>query len=143
MAKALSDVKSIRNITFELCAWGWGNVENFGPDFGHLWRTGPDVSDNWESVMWNLGQKLSAFFQIPYSQIISPASIITRLSRFLSKNQAFFRYIIHIQWKCFLSNYHSTERDFFYYCRVHFIFRFLVKVTKNEKISYPVCLFFV
>ena len=58
MAKALSDVKSIRNITFELCAWGWGNVENFGPDFGHLWRTGPDVSDNWESVMWNLGRKL-------------------------------------------------------------------------------------
>ena len=25
-------------------------------------------------------------------------------------------------------------------CPVHFIFRFLVKVTKNEKISYPVCL---
>ena len=90
MAKALSDVKSIRNITFELCAWGWGNVENFGPDFGHLWRTGPDVSDNWESVMWNLGQKLSAFFQIPYSQIVSPVSIITR-SSFLSKDQAFFR----------------------------------------------------
>ena len=61
MAKALSDVKSIRNITFELCAWGWGNVENFGPNFGHLWRTGPDVSDNWESVMWNLGQKLLLF----------------------------------------------------------------------------------
>ena len=101
MAKALSDVKSIRNITFELCAWGWGNVENFGPDFGHLWRTGPDVSDNWESVMWNLGQTLSAFFQIPYSQIVSLITIITRLSQFLSKNQEFFRYIIHIQWKCF------------------------------------------
>ena len=54
MAKAIADVKSVRNITFELCAWGWGNVENFGPRFGHLWRTGPDVSDNWESIMWNL-----------------------------------------------------------------------------------------
>ena len=92
MAKALLDVKSIRNITFELCAWGWGNVENFGPDFGHLWRTGPDVSDNWESVMWNLGQKLSAFFQISHSQIVSPASIITRKS-FLYKNQAFLKVI--------------------------------------------------
>ena len=37
-----------------LCAWGWGNVENFGPKFGHLWRTSPDISDNWDSMMWNL-----------------------------------------------------------------------------------------
>ena len=54
MAEALANVKSIRNITFELCAWGWGNVENFGPKFGHLWRTSPDISDNWESMMWNI-----------------------------------------------------------------------------------------
>ena len=54
MANALANVKSIRNITFELCAWGWGNVENFGPKFGHLWRTSPDISDNWESMMWNI-----------------------------------------------------------------------------------------
>ena len=54
MAEVLANVKSIRNITFELCAWGWGNVENFGPKFGHLWRTSPDISDNWESMMWNI-----------------------------------------------------------------------------------------
>ena len=56
MAKAIANVKSVRNITFELCAWGWGNVENFGPRFGHLWRTGPDVSDSWESI-WTLTMK--------------------------------------------------------------------------------------
>ena len=29
------------------------------------------------------------------------------------------------------------------YCRVHSIYRFLVKVTKNEKINCPVCLFYI
>ena len=54
MAQALAAVKTRRNITFELCAWGFGNVETFGPKFGHLWRTSPDISDYWESMLWNL-----------------------------------------------------------------------------------------
>ena len=36
-------MKNVRNITFELCAWGFGNVETFGPSFGHVWRTSMDV----------------------------------------------------------------------------------------------------
>ena len=54
MANALANVKSLRNITLEICAWGFGNVESFGPRFGHLWRTTFDISDNWESMMWNI-----------------------------------------------------------------------------------------
>ena len=54
MVNALQNIKAIRNITFELCAWGFGNVETFGARFGHLWRTSPDISDNWESMMWNI-----------------------------------------------------------------------------------------
>ena len=34
-----SPLVQTRNITFELCAWGFGNVETFGPSMGHLWRT--------------------------------------------------------------------------------------------------------
>ena len=54
MAEALAVAKTKRNITFELCAWGFGNVETFGSKFGHLWRTSPDIEDNWKSMMWNL-----------------------------------------------------------------------------------------
>lgn len=43
MFEALESVKHIRNITFELCLYGWGNVEDWGPDMGHLWRTGYDI----------------------------------------------------------------------------------------------------
>jgi alpha-galactosidase len=54
MAAALAAVRPERNITFELCAWGFGNVETFGPRMGHLWRTGPDISDSWDSLLWNI-----------------------------------------------------------------------------------------
>ena len=43
MAAALAAVKGERNITLELCAWGFGNVETFGPRLGHLWRTSMDI----------------------------------------------------------------------------------------------------
>ena len=26
----------------------------FGPSLGHLWRTGPDISDTWQSLLWNI-----------------------------------------------------------------------------------------
>ena len=54
MAQEIAAVKHIRNITFELCAWGFGNVETFGPSFGHLWRTSMDVKDSWEQLLWNI-----------------------------------------------------------------------------------------
>ena len=43
MGAALAAVKEERNITLELCAWGFGNVETFGPRLGHLWRTSMDI----------------------------------------------------------------------------------------------------
>jgi len=54
MSDALASVKDLRNITFELCAWGFGNVETFGPSFGHLWRTSMDIKDTWEQLLWNI-----------------------------------------------------------------------------------------
>ena len=56
----------LRNITFEICAWGFGNVETFGSGMGHLWRTrylalhpavtlrSPDITDTWEGMLWNI-----------------------------------------------------------------------------------------
>ena len=35
------------------------NQNHFGPRFGHLWRTGPDVSDSWESI-WTLTMKFDS-----------------------------------------------------------------------------------
>ena len=43
MADALAAAKSERDILFELCLYGWGNVEEWGPEMGHLWRTGGDA----------------------------------------------------------------------------------------------------
>jgi len=54
MAEEIARVKDERNITFELCAWGFGNVETFAPRMGHLWRTSPDIADNWNSVLYNI-----------------------------------------------------------------------------------------
>ncbi len=31
------------NLTFELCLYGWGNVENWGYKYGSLWRTSGDI----------------------------------------------------------------------------------------------------
>lgn len=43
MADAVIAAKPIRNITLELCLYGYGNVEVWGPDAGHLWRTSFDI----------------------------------------------------------------------------------------------------
>ena len=54
MASELESVRDQRNITFELCAWGFGNVETFGSQMGHLWRTSQDITDTWEGLLWNI-----------------------------------------------------------------------------------------
>ena len=54
MASELESVRDQRNITFELCAWGFGNVETFGGQMGHLWRTSQDITDTWHGVLWNI-----------------------------------------------------------------------------------------
>lgn len=43
MGEALIAAKDRRDILFELCLYGYGNVEEWGPDLGHLWRTGFDA----------------------------------------------------------------------------------------------------
>lgn len=54
MAEEIAKVKDQRNISLELCAWGFGNVETFGPAMAHLWRTSPDVADDWNSLLYNI-----------------------------------------------------------------------------------------
>jgi len=54
MASELDSVRDQRNITFELCAWGFGNVETFGGQMGHLWRTSQDITDTWQGLLWNI-----------------------------------------------------------------------------------------
>ena len=65
MAAQLAAVKHLRNITFELCAWGFGNVETFGSSLGHLWRTSADISDTWESMLWNIDVNDEVRYRMP------------------------------------------------------------------------------
>ena len=60
MGQALLEAN--RNVTFELCLYGWGNVENWGSEFGHLWRTSGDIKDRWPSLLANLDKNDEARF---------------------------------------------------------------------------------
>ena len=39
----LAAKKNRKNITVELCLYGWGNVEEWGFNFAQLWRTSGDI----------------------------------------------------------------------------------------------------
>jgi alpha-galactosidase len=40
-----------RDILYNLCQYGWGNVWRWGPDVGgNSWRTTGDITDNWASM---------------------------------------------------------------------------------------------
>eukprot|EP00939_MAST-03C_sp_MAST-3C-sp1_P001527 g1527.t1 len=55
MIDALENVRSIRNITFEMCLYGWDHVEAWGSTSGdHLWRATQDIHDTWASITYNL-----------------------------------------------------------------------------------------
>ena len=44
MGDAILKFRQERNITFELCLYGWGNVEKWASKFGDvLWRTSGDI----------------------------------------------------------------------------------------------------
>ena len=38
-----ASAKRGKNITMELCLYGWGNVEEWGFQFAQLWRTSGDI----------------------------------------------------------------------------------------------------
>jgi alpha-galactosidase len=46
--------KTGRPIVFSLCNWGMFNVSQWGDTIGHLWRTGGDISPDWNSIMTNI-----------------------------------------------------------------------------------------
>jgi alpha-galactosidase len=43
-----------KNIVFSICDWGTNAPWIWGPPVGNLWRTTPDISDNWNSMVANL-----------------------------------------------------------------------------------------
>lgn len=43
-----------RPIVFSLCNWGMFNVAQWGDTIGHLWRTGSDISPEWNSIITNI-----------------------------------------------------------------------------------------
>ena len=43
MGQALRLAQKRKNITMELCLYGWGNVEEWGFEFAQLWRTSGDI----------------------------------------------------------------------------------------------------
>lgn len=66
MARAIA--KANRDITFELCLYGWGNVHSWGPGMGHFWRTSRDIADEWISVLKNIDRNDENRFQGPEVQ---------------------------------------------------------------------------
>ena len=55
MVAALEAVRARRNITFEMCLYGWDHVEKWGSTSGdHLWRATEDIHDSWASITYNL-----------------------------------------------------------------------------------------
>ena len=55
MVAALEAVRAKRNITFEMCLYGWDHVETWGSTSGdHLWRATQDIHDTWASITYNL-----------------------------------------------------------------------------------------
>ncbi len=43
-----------RPMVFSICNWGQQAPWDWGPWLGNLWRTTPDISDNWASMLLNL-----------------------------------------------------------------------------------------
>ena len=43
MGEAILKAKGRRNITLELCLYGWGNVEKWAHKYGDIWRTSGDI----------------------------------------------------------------------------------------------------
>ena len=43
-----------KNIVFEMCLYGFGNVETWGKNSGHIWRTTGDIKDRWPSMLVNI-----------------------------------------------------------------------------------------
>ena len=55
MVAALEAVRTLRNITFEMCLYGWDHVEKWASTSGdHLWRATQDIHDSWASITYNL-----------------------------------------------------------------------------------------
>lgn len=46
--------KTGRPIVFSLCNWGQYSVYQWGDTIGHLWRTGGDITPEWNSIMSNI-----------------------------------------------------------------------------------------
>lgn len=46
--------KTGRPIIFSLCNWGQYSVCEWGDTIGHLWRTGGDITPEWNSIMTNI-----------------------------------------------------------------------------------------
>ncbi len=58
MGEAL--VRTGRPIVYSLCQYGKANVPQWGTQVGgNLWRTTPDISDNWKSMYWIWTQQQS------------------------------------------------------------------------------------
>ena len=37
-----------------MCLYGFGNVETWGKNSGHIWRTTGDIKDRWPSMLVNI-----------------------------------------------------------------------------------------
>lgn len=55
-----------RPIVLSICEWGQNKPWEWASGFAHLWRTGGDIADSWDSVLGNLNKNL------PLAQYASP-----------------------------------------------------------------------
>lgn len=53
MSKALFEASN-KKIVFEMCLYGFANVEKWGRNHGHIWRTTGDIKDRWPRLLANI-----------------------------------------------------------------------------------------
>ena len=53
VAAALKTARPNGDYVFSICAWGMGNVREWGKDVGSSWRTSSDITPNWSSMLHN------------------------------------------------------------------------------------------
>ena len=53
LRRELETARPDGNAVLSICTWGEGRVADWGGKYGNLWRTSPDISANWSSMLRN------------------------------------------------------------------------------------------
>ncbi|KRG72080.1 NPCBM/NEW2 domain-containing protein [Pseudoxanthomonas dokdonensis] len=53
IGRLLADLNPDNDYVLSICPWGQAGVRDWGGQYGHTWRTSPDIEPSWESMLHN------------------------------------------------------------------------------------------